>query len=314
MPDVVGCIHGQSISQNNRYVTETIEDTFERNPIHKIPPKTGTVPISQRPDSLLNPEERKVKFATLYLDSLSRVAFLAGHREKPLVSAKPIIRTDEGRIITPQDDIHSATFQSIKVPLAAQHPLLTFINKHRRLLPTSGQSTSGQSLPGKAIAMLQTLKFYLRNPGKIFFGEGMGNFSSKLAFRATGLDFAGGFPKNYIYINRDFMTNHLDVYLNFFSKHAGYHSLTNSPFSVYDQILAEYGLLGILAFVLFYWGFFAKHYKTLTYGLPILLLVTVALFIDYWFEQLSVLVLFELVLMLNIKESDLNTTPSYEHA
>jgi hypothetical protein len=97
--------------------------------------------------------------------------------------------------------------------------------------------------------------------------------------------------------------NHLDLYLNFFSKWSGLHSLTNSPFSVYDQLIAEYGLVGFLTFLIWYLGFFAKHYKKLTYGLPILFLMMLVLFTDYWFEQLSVIVFFELLLLLNIKEA-----------
>ena len=131
----------------------------------------------------------------------------------------------------------------------------------------------------------------------------MGNFSSKLAFKATGLDFSGGFPVKYIYISHDFLLNHLDVYLNFFSKRRELHSLTNSPFSVYDQLLAEYGLLGVIAFLIFYLGYFIKHIRNLTYGIPILVLMLAVFLTDYWFEQLSVVVFFELLLLLNIKET-----------
>jgi len=136
----------------------------------------------------------------------------------------------------------------------------------------------------------------------------MGNFSSKLAFKATGLEFAGGFPEKYIYIGKDFLINHLDVYLNFFSKRRELHSLTNNPFSVYDQMIAEYGLIGLTVFVIFYLGFFTRQYKKLTYGLPVLLLMLAAFSIDYWFEQLSVLVFFELLLLLNIKETNYRKT------
>jgi len=84
------------------------------------------------------------------------------------------------------------------------------------------------------------------------------------------------------------------------------HSLTNSPFSVYDQLLAEYGLLGLIALFVCYLWFFAKDYKYLTYGAPLLLLVSALFFIDYWFEQLSVMVMFELLLFLNINEEKLS--------
>jgi len=72
---------------------------------------------------------------------------------------------------------------------------------------------------------------------------------------------------------------------------------------VYDQLLSEYGLLGLLALLVFYVGFFAKDYRLLTYGIPLLLFVLFIFLIDYWFEQLSVVVFFELLMFLNVKES-----------
>jgi hypothetical protein len=98
--------------------------------------------------------------------------------------------------------------------------------------------------------------------------------------------------------------NHLDVYLNFFSKNPELHSLANSPYSVYDQVFSEYGLLGLLMLMVLYLWFFAKHYKQLSYGIPLLLFVAALFFIDYWFEQLSVIILFELLMFLNIKEGE----------
>ena len=101
------------------------------------------------------------------------------------------------------------------------------------------------------------------------------------------------------------MANHLDLYLNFFSKRAGFHSLTNSPFSVYDQIASEYGIFGLLALFIYYFGFFASQYQLLSYGIPLLFLMAAVFFADYWFEQLSVVPFFELLLFLNIKEVSL---------
>ncbi|GLU51238.1 hypothetical protein [Dyadobacter frigoris] len=299
--------------QNNRYVAETFKDTFDKDTVFHYPDKTVILPIAQRPDSVLNSEERKIKTATLFLDSLSLAAALEEKEKHPLVSQKPIIRTEQGTIVMPQADIHSATYQSLKVPLAPQKPLQHFISLHKRWLPISSNAIAVPTLPGKATALIQTLKFYSQHPARIFLGDGMGNFSSKLAFRVSGLSIAGGFPKRYDYISNNFMQNHLDLYLNFFSKRADYHSLTNSPFSVYDQLMSEYGLTGLISFLIFYWLFFARHYKKLTYGIPILLLVTAVLFVDYWFEQLSILVLFELLLLLNIKETNPENSKVYGH-
>jgi hypothetical protein len=165
-----------------------------------------------------------------------------------------------------------------------------------------------------AISLLQTARFMVQNPLKILTGDGMGNFSSKLAFRATGLGIAGGYPLKYKYISNNFMLNHLDLYLNFFSKQTGLHSLTNSPFSVYDQLLSEYGLLALLAFAVYYLWFFARYYQKLTYGVPLLLLLLAVLLVDYWFEQLSVLIFFELMLFLNIKETTQQSAGGLAHA
>lgn len=292
--------------QNNIYVAETIKNAFEKQKPHPaaVQPTAAVLPITQRPDSVLTPDERKEKIAKLYLDSLSAAQYLKDTKDKPpLVAVKPIIRNEEGRIMLPQDSIHTARFQSIKVPQAAQQPLIRFINTHDAALPISAKTVKVPQLPGKAISMLQTGKFLLQHPARILAGDGIGNFSSKLAFRATGLGIAGGYPHKYIYINPDFLKNHLDVYLDFFSKQTGLHSLTNSPFSVYNQLAAEYGLLGLLAFAVYYIWFFARHYKKLTYGLPTLALMLAVLLVDYWFEQLSIIVFFELLLFLNIKET-----------
>jgi len=74
-------------------------------------------------------------------------------------------------------------------------------------------------------------------------------------------------------------------------------------------MIAEYGLIGLTVFVIYYLGFFTGQYKKLTYGIPVLMLMLAAFFVDYWFEQLSVMVFFELLLLLNIKETNsLKTT------
>jgi hypothetical protein len=124
-----------------------------------------------------------------------------------------------------------------------------------------------------------------------------------MAFKATALHFAGGFPQRLAYIHPDFSANHLSLYTYFFSKRANAHSIINTPNSVYDQLLSEYGFIGLAGFFILYISFFAKHYRKLTYGLPLLFLLSGFFLIDYWFEQLSIVVLFELLLFLNLKET-----------
>jgi hypothetical protein len=146
------------------------------------------------------------------------------------------------------------------------------------------------------------LIFFEQNPSQIITGTGMGNFSSKLAFKTTGLNIAGGYPEKFIYMNPAFVMNHLDLYLYYFTKEDGRHSIINNPNSVYDQLLSEYGLLGLGVFFIFYLGFFIKKFKTATYGIPLIIFLSAIFFVDYWFEQLSIIVFFELLFFLNLKE------------
>jgi hypothetical protein len=285
--------------QNNQYVHETF-----KNIIHPPqPPFNNTIAINIV-DNSKDSDFLKRKFAKQYLDSIKAIA-IKNAINNPTMAGLPasLPKTDAGRVVLIGADINTPPYQTPTDTPAEQRKLLAFINSHKADLPLSGQDFYEVHLPGKIIGSIQTVNFLKTHPAKILAGSGMGNFSSKLAFKATGLDFSGGFPAKYIYISRDFLVNHLDVYLNFFSKRRELHSLTNSPFSVYDELLAEYGLLGIAAFVIFYLGYFIKRLKNLTYGMPILVLMLAVFFTDYWFEQLSVIVFFELILLLNIKET-----------
>jgi hypothetical protein len=294
--------------QNNQYVHETF-----KNIIHPPqPPFNNTIAINIV-DNSKDSDFLKRKFAKQYLDSIKAIA-IKNAINNPTMAGLPasLPKTDAGRVVLIGADINTPPYQTPTDTPAEQRKLLAFINLHKAELPLSGQDFFKMHLPGKVIGFKQTVNFLKTHPAKILAGSGMGNFSSKLAFKATGLDFSGGFPAKYIYISRDFLVNHLDVYLNFFSKRRELHSLTNSPFSVYDELLAEYGLLGIAAFVIFYLGYFIKRLKNLTYGMPILVLMLAVFLTDYWFEQLSIVVFFELLLLLNIKETTHLKPLSYE--
>ena len=296
---------GKVSPQNNGYVHETV-----KNIIHppKLPLKT--TPIVVNADSLKGPEAAKRIFAKQYLDSLKRINARYAINKKS-IGAIPsnLPKTASGRVIVLDANINTPPYQTPTDTPTEQRKLLAFIDQHKAVLPLSGQDSSAVSLPGKAIAFIQTANFLKAHPSKMMTGSGMGNFSSKLAFKATSLQFAGNFPEKFLYLSKDFLLNHLDVYLNFFSKRRELHSLTNNPFSVYDQMIAEYGLIGLTVFVIYYLGFFTGQYKKLTYGIPVLMLMLAAFFVDYWFEQLSVMVFFELLLLLNIKETNtLKTT------
>ncbi|MBC7399353.1 MAG: hypothetical protein H7289_05355 [Mucilaginibacter sp.] len=291
--------------QNNDYALNTIKTAIYKKPIITPWVFDKSVRITLRADSTLTPEEKKEKIATLYIDSL----YIA-HSPKVAHNTLPaaVVTTQTGKIILPKINLNLPGYQWLRSTPIEQIQLHDFVTAHEQDLPIS-RTHRWSPTPGKITGMKQTFNFFRQHPAKIFFGEGIGSFSSKLAFKATSLNFSGSYPKKYSYINPEFLSNHLDVYLAFFSRAAGTHSLTNSPFSVYDQLLSEYGLLGLLALLVFYIWFFARHYKKLTYGIPLLILLLSIFFIDYWFEQLSVVILFELMLFLDIKESQLPLTP-----
>ncbi len=276
--------------QNYIYAHEVVKNTLHLNVIPKKAPvpQKPNLPVTMMPDSALNANQRKQKAAQRFIDS----SYVAHHR--PVVTQKPVAqkpaiigdlirpaktveltptKTQTGRIIIPRPDINTRPYQHIADTNDYQRQLLAFIGTHKTNLPISSQGNYKSNLPGKVTSSLQTLHFLLGHPLKLMIGDGIGNFSSKLAFRVSGLGFAGGYPHRYIYLDPDFLSNHLDVYLNYFSKNTNQHSLSNSPDSVYDQLLAEYGLLGLIAFFVSYIWYFLKHYKILTYGLPILLIV-----------------------------------------
>ena len=291
--------------QNNKYVFHGVENIF-----HGPKEQAAVTTATPAPVSVASPEEIKRKAAQSYIDSVSSV-LSKKIAAKTTTTASPVLPNYNGRILIIGPNINKAPYLTPTDTPAQERKLLAFIDAHKNSLPIARQTVFKPALPGKVTSLLQTFKFLRNGPVKILGGDGIGNFSSKLAFKATGLGIEGGYPAKFIYISKDFLSNHLDIYLNFFSRRSGLHSLTNSPFSVYDQLLGEYGLLGLSAFLVFYLGFFIRHYKKLTYGIPILLLVMAVFFIDYWFEQLSVVVFFELLLLLDIKEATFINPASY---
>ena len=288
--------------QNKGYSVEIIKNTLHIRGNHSVKPAEAIIPLIKRPDSLLNTDEKKQKIALINLSSIKRTVLLRPLNKQTFLPIH-VPLTDNGRIYINSPNTNSEEYWLSKEIGPDQRVLLNFIAKHKNDLPMSRKETAN-ALPGKALGMLQTLSFFYKHPAKVITGLGIGNFSSKIAFRATGLGLRGRYPEKYAYINSNFLSNHLDLYLSFFSGYAGNRSVSNNPFSVYDQLLSEYGLLGLLSLIIYYMGFFFQQKKHLTYGIPLLLFVIIIFFLDYWFEQLSIMVLFELLLFLNIKENE----------
>jgi hypothetical protein len=302
--------------ENKAYVNEVVHSIFHTGtPARAVnQPVVAALQVTKTPDSLLSPEEKRQKIAILHLDSLDKNSGDKKHNDAGNFHfAKAIPASDKGRVYIPAPDMNAAEFYLSQEMEPDRKRMLDFISINKASLSLSAQTEHGPALPGKVTGIIQSMLFLYRHPVSLVAGSGIGNFSSKIAFRATGLGLRGRYPENHTYINHAFLSNHLDLYMSFFSKEVGARSVMNNPFSVYDQLLTEYGLSGLLALIICYWGFFAKRYKKLTYGIPVLLFVTAIFFIDYWFEQLSVLVLFELMLFLDMKESSPDNIVNYEH-
>lgn len=290
---MLGIVFMAKISpQNNLYAQGILK---------RMTGQKNSIPVTQQSNQ--SKKNEKEKIAQNYVDSVSAA----------LQNKQPVIVTNQSpsllktlsteKPVIPGDSIHTPTFQSRKDTNAFQKELISFSTTHLDGLTASQKLYATSNLPGKIISFKQSFQFLNAHPFKIFIGTGIGNFSSKLAFRTTGLKLAGGYPSKFIYINPDFLKYHLDLFLYFFSKNIQYHSLTNNPASVYDQLLCEYGVVGLVAFLIFYMGYFFRYRKQVSYGFALLLLLAGAFTVDYWYEQLSIVILFELMLFLDIKES-----------
>jgi len=282
---------------NNDYGLKIAQEFFGRY----TPDKNANirvVPITERPDSTLSAAEKKYKHAKLYLDSISTAK---NSRVLPEVKTKS---PDEPLVVKPEMpkvNIHAPEYQHKQDSSETRLQAIAFLKKDQE--KKSRTDTISKKAPGKVIAFIQLFRFFKDHPSRIVTGNGLGNFSSKMAFRVSGLKIAGSYPVKYTYINDDFKNNHLAVYLAYFSADSVYHSIANSPNSVYAQLLGEYGLVGVCVFLFFYLANFTRSLKKLTYGLPVLLIMLGAFVSDYWFEQLSVVVLFELLMFLDIKST-----------
>lgn len=156
--------------------------------------------------------------------------------------------------------------------------------------------------PGKIISFQQVCDYLLSSWKSFFFGSGPGGFSSRLAFISSGIvDDSRILMALPVYENPEFTRNHKAIFKYLLFLDDKYHSITNLPFSWYNELLGEYGVVGLIIFIAFYLGFLFKRFKLLTFGkLLVALMLTFFLF-DYWYERLSVMVLFEIIILLDIK-------------
>lgn len=285
--------------QNNEHVGRIFYQLIGKP--YDLPPVKYLTPdeLKKAPDSILTAEERKKKQAQLYIDSTSAV-LLAG----TLTTVKPVPSNDtiaadtvKPRVDNPFYQFHESELTKTKISQYA-----AFIETHYPpAVRDSLQQLYNWKNPGKWVAGEELYEFFKQHPGKIWLGTGIGNFASRLAFKATALNIAGRYPQQLQYISPGFLANHLYVYLYYHSQDQSQHEATNTPDTVYFQLAGEYGAVGLLLLFVCYFGFYLKRVSKNRVGLPLLLVLAGAFFAEYWFEQFSIVVLFELLFFIDIK-------------
>ncbi len=292
--------------QNNTYVKEAWGKMLGIKKTKVVAPE-DLLTIKAKPDSALHGEEIKQKKAMLALDSVSTAVKTDAapvHITPVPTTKKELVVSNGYKPVLPKDNIHTQPFQRRHDTSSYQRELLSFAVTTRAGIDTSLKKTKSRRVPGKIIALEETIAYLNAHPLQWLIGAGCGNFSSKLAFRTTALGISGGYPERFKYIHPAFLENHLALYLEYFSKDIEIHSVINNPNSVYNQLLSEYGLAGIGVFLVFYAGYFIRQTRKNSYALPLLLFLLGTLAVEYWFEQLSIVILFECMMLIHQKEKE----------
>jgi len=150
---------------------------------------------------------------------------------------------------------------------------------------------------GKVLSWKETWAYATAAPAHALAGAGIGNFSSLLALHMAhiyGRRHSRFYELMPVYIHPAYRANHYQIMNDVYALPEGYHSARHMPHSFPNQLIGEYGLIGVLFFVFGYVWYFLKRGIGRGHFLIIMLLTGVYLWFDYLFEYLSVMVIFEL--------------------
>lgn len=159
------------------------------------------------------------------------------------------------------------------------------------------------STNGKLISFIQTKNYLFLNWKNFLIGSGPGGFSSRLAFMHSDLieqqtRFLTWLPD---YETEAFKKNHKTIYQYILYQDTSYNTFSNKPFSFYNEIFGEYGMIGFICWIFLYVGFFIRRWKYLTYTRFIFLFTLVVLATDYWYHGLTMIVILELLTLIDLK-------------
>jgi hypothetical protein len=150
---------------------------------------------------------------------------------------------------------------------------------------------------GKVIAFMETYAFIKQNPKNFLFGAGIGNFSSLLAKRQSDIQLAYKsrlFKQLPLRISKTYYDNHYTIEKHVYNLSSDWHSIQHLPSSFANQIIGEYGIIGMFLFLIYYVGFILRRSKFSIVFFPMACLMGYYLLFDYLFEYISIVTLFEL--------------------
>ncbi|MDW5289002.1 hypothetical protein [Formosa sp. PL04] len=154
--------------------------------------------------------------------------------------------------------------------------------------------------PYKIKSFWQTGNYWSSSVKSFILGSGGGNFSSRAAFITSG-DYVNWYPKNWSYASPEFVKYHLGIWNHDFGNPwDNINNTANQPFSFYNKIIGEYGLIGLCLYVFLYINFFVKNRNSLTYSKFMLVILLGYFVLDYWYEYFSVIIIFELLTLKDI--------------
>ncbi len=152
-------------------------------------------------------------------------------------------------------------------------------------------------MPGKLYSLFQTGDYMISGIRPFLLGAGIGNFASNLAVKMTGLGIYGHYPINYLYVHPDFLMYHLYIWVYVYAHTSEFHSVTQLPGNIYSQLGGEYGLIGLSLFFFCYVFYFLKQNRFRVQALIMTGMLLGYFFVDYWFEMVSLTVVFELMML-----------------
>lgn len=163
-----------------------------------------------------------------------------------------------------------------------------------------------EATPGMLISLHQTKEFLMRSNKNMILGNGMGNFSSILAYTSSKEGGSSRLLKMVLpeYEHKDFVENHKALWKYVYYKGSEYHSVKNYPYNTYNTLLGEYGILGMLSFLmLFVLPIVLKVKRDVN-----LLIILIPLFMTlmgmfYWFEGFTFILFFEIIIYNEIREN-----------